>query len=164
MSIARTSPIIALAALVCAGPAHGDPLSDFLRFIFAPAPAHAPLKRAARSVKAPKAAPAAALPAGFIPMSASFYGGGADARELSAFTASGERFDPPALTAAHRSFPFGTLLDVCFARCAVVRVNDRGPAAWTGRALDLSRGAAKATGLLAPGVGFVRVKIIGRKS
>jgi rare lipoprotein A len=39
----------------------------------------------------------------------------------------------------------------------VVRVNDRGPARWTGRDLDLSRGAAGASGLLKAGVGRVRV-------
>lgn len=75
---------------------------------------------------------------------ASYYGGG---ERLNSHTANGERFNPYALTAAHRSLPFGTLLHVCAARCATVRINDRGPAAYTGRSLDLSRGAAQAIGM-----------------
>ena len=77
-------------------------------------------------------------------MVASYYGGG---ERLNSHTANGERFNPGGLTAAHRSLPFGTLLHVCAARCATVRINDRGPAAWTGRSLDLSRGAARAIGM-----------------
>ena len=91
-------------------------------------------------------------------MVASFYGGG---ERLNARTASGEAFRPGALTAAHRSLPFGTRLHVCYARCVTVRVNDRGPAAWTGRALDLSRGAASAIGMTGAGVARVRVAIGG---
>ena len=85
---------------------------------------------------------------------ASYYGGH---EYLNARTASGERFRASGLTAAHRTLPFGTRLNVCFARCVVVRVNDRGPARWTGRDLDLSRGAAGASGLLKAGVGRMRV-------
>lgn len=62
-------------------------------------------------------------------------------------TASGERFNPDGLTAAHRSLPFGTRLKVCFyQRCTIVTINDRGPFVH-GRDLDLSRGAARAIGL-----------------
>jgi rare lipoprotein A len=85
-------------------------------------------------------------------MVASFYGGG---ERLNAHTANGERFHSGAFTAAHRSLPFGTLLHVCYRGCATVRINDRGPAAWTGRSLDLSRGAAHAIGM--PGVARVSV-------
>lgn len=89
---------------------------------------------------------------------ASFYGGGR-AERLAARTASGERFDPRALTAAHRSLPFGTRLRVSYrGRSIVVRINDRGPAASTGRALDLSRGAAAALGLTPAGVGLVLIE------
>lgn len=70
-------------------------------------------------------------------------------------TASGERFNPDGLTAAHKTLPFGTTLKVCyFERCTVVRINDRGPFI-AGRDLDLSRGAARAIGLT--GVGRVWV-------
>jgi rare lipoprotein A len=69
-------------------------------------------------------------------------------------TASGERFQPFAHTAAHRTLPFGTKLRVVNASTGastIVRINDRGPAAWTGRVLDLSRGAAAAIGMVRQG-------------
>ena len=57
---------------------------------------------------------------------ASWYGGGHE--RLNARTASGESFNPRALTCAHRSLPFGTRLRVTYrGRSIVVRVNDRGP-------------------------------------
>ncbi len=68
-------------------------------------------------------------------------------------TASGERFDPDGLTAAHRSLPFGTHLKVInprTGRTVLVRVNDRGPFV-QGVTLDLSRGAAHAIGLQGTG-------------
>jgi rare lipoprotein A len=76
---------------------------------------------------------------------ASYYGHG---EKLSRYTASGERFNPHGLTAAHRTLPFGTHLRVSYrGRSVVVRVNDRGPAKATGRSLDLSYGAARALGM-----------------
>jgi len=71
-------------------------------------------------------------------------------------TASGSRYNQNGLTAAHKTLPFGTRLKVCFKRCAVVTVNDRGPYIY-GRELDLSKGAADAIGLTASGVGRVQV-------
>ena len=71
-------------------------------------------------------------------------------------TASGSRFNQNALTAAHKTLPFGTRLRICFRRCAVVRVTDRGPYVH-GRTLDLSKGAADAIGLTGSGVGRVNV-------
>lgn len=71
-------------------------------------------------------------------------------------TANGERFRPDGLTAAHRTLPFGTRLRVCYHGCVVVRINDRGPFI-RGRQLDLSRGAARAVGLVAAGVALVEV-------
>lgn len=71
-------------------------------------------------------------------------------------TANGERFNQHALTAAHKTLPFGTKLKVCFKRCAVVRVNDRGPYI-RGRSLDLSKGAADVIGLTGSGVGQVKI-------
>ena len=82
----------------------------------------------------------------------SWYGPGFDGR----LTASGSRFNQHALTAAHKTLPFGTRLRVCFKRCAVVRVTDRGPFI-PGRDLDLSRGAADAIGLTGTGVGRVKL-------
>jgi rare lipoprotein A len=61
-------------------------------------------------------------------------------------TASGERFNCAAMTAAHRTLPFGTLLRVCHNGCVTVRVNDRGPFV-RGRHVDLSPAAARAIGL-----------------
>jgi len=61
-------------------------------------------------------------------------------------TASGERFRPHGLTAAHRRYPFGTRLLVKYrGRKVVVRINDRGPFI-RGRHLDLSLGAARRIG------------------
>lgn len=64
-------------------------------------------------------------------------------------TASGERFNPTGLTAAHRTLPFGTCLLVGnpkTGRTVKVRVNDRGPFT-KGNSLDLSVGAARAIGM-----------------
>jgi rare lipoprotein A len=71
-------------------------------------------------------------------------------------TANGERYNQNGLTAAHKTLPFGTRLKVCYKRCAVVRVNDRGPYAHN-REIDLSKGAADAIGLTRSGVGRVQV-------
>lgn len=71
-------------------------------------------------------------------------------------TANGERYNQHGLTAAHKTLPFGTRLKVCFKRCAVVRVTDRGPYIY-GRSLDLSKGAADAIGLTGSGVGRVKI-------
>lgn len=72
-------------------------------------------------------------------------------------TASGEVFDPQALTAAHRTLPFGALLLVEYAgRQVAARVTDRGPFI-DGRSLDLSQGAAEALGMIEVGVAPVLV-------
>jgi len=80
---------------------------------------------------------------------ASFYG-----HELAGKrTASGERFNPHALTAAHRSLPFGTklrLTNPANGRSVIVRVNDRGPFV-CGRVIDVSLGAARALGFVGRG-------------
>ena len=69
-------------------------------------------------------------------------------------TASGERFSPEKLTAAHRTLPFGTMVRVINlrnGRTVVVRINDRGPFV-NGRVIDLSPAAGRAIGVsgLAP--------------
>jgi rare lipoprotein A len=85
---------------------------------------------------------------------ASFYGSESGSR-----TASGQRFNPGAMTAAHRSLPFGTRLRVTYnGRSVVVTINDRGPFI-RGRVLDLSSGAARAIGLTKAGVGRVVCEI-----
>jgi rare lipoprotein A len=61
-------------------------------------------------------------------------------------TANGERLDCSAMTAAHRTLPFGTRVRVCHSGCVVVRINDRGPFV-RGRHIDLSPAAARAIGL-----------------
>lgn len=74
-------------------------------------------------------------------------------------TASGERMQPYALTAAHRSLPFGTRLKVTnkkTGKSVVVRINDRGPFI-RGRFLDLSKGAAGRVGMIGSGGGSVCV-------
>lgn len=75
-------------------------------------------------------------------------------------TASGERFDPGALTAAHPSHEFGTRLRVtnlANGRSVVVRVNDRGPHV-RGRAIDVSRAAAGELGFASAGTAKVRIE------
>ena len=71
---------------------------------------------------------------------ASYYGAG---EKLSAYTASGARFNPHAMAAAHKTLPFGTVLRVCHRGCVNVTINDRGPFVH-GRSLDLTYGAARA--------------------
>jgi len=86
---------------------------------------------------------------------ASFYG-----NESGSKTASGQRFNQNAMTAAHRTLPFGTKLRVTHGdRSVVVTINDRGPFI-RGRVLDLSTGAARAVGLTSAGVGRVVVEVV----
>ena len=86
---------------------------------------------------------------------ASFYG-----NESGSKTASGQRFNQNALTAAHGSLPFGTKLRVTHGgRSVVVTINDRGPFI-RGRVLDLSTGAARAIGLTSAGVGRVTAEVV----
>jgi rare lipoprotein A len=78
-------------------------------------------------------------------------------------TASGERYRPDGLTAAHRSLRLGTHVLVTNKRnghTVTVRINDRGPAAWTRRGIDLSRGAARALGMMGSGVAPVCFQVV----
>ncbi|EGP09645.1 septal ring lytic transglycosylase RlpA family protein [Afipia clevelandensis] len=85
---------------------------------------------------------------------ASYYGNESGSR-----TASGQRFNQEAMTAAHRTLPFGTRVKVTHAgRSVVVTINDRGPFI-KGRVLDLSKGAARAVGLTGRGVGHVVAEV-----
>ncbi len=79
-------------------------------------------------------------------------------------TSTGERFDMNGLTAAHKTLPLPSLVEVtnrANGRRVILRVNDRGPFV-DGRIIDLSRGAAEELGLLNQGVGEVRVRYVGR--
>jgi rare lipoprotein A len=79
-------------------------------------------------------------------------------------TASGEKFNMYAFTCAHKKFPFGTRLRVNYlktGKTVTVTVNDRGPFI-RGRDLDLSYAAAKEIGLIAQGVGKVKIWYLGR--
>jgi rare lipoprotein A len=90
---------------------------------------------------------------------ASWYGPGFHGRK----TASGERFNAHALTAAHRTLPFGTRVHVRNTKngkSVVVRINDRGPF-HRGREIDLSHGAARAIGM--GGIGTVTMVVLGEK-
>ena len=78
---------------------------------------------------------------------------------LTSKTASGERMNPNALTAAHRSLPFGTKVlveNLGNGRSVVVRINDRGPFVG-GRIIDLSKAAAAQIGMINSGTAKVRV-------
>lgn len=75
-------------------------------------------------------------------------------------TASGELFDPEGYTAAHKTLPLGTQLEVNYGGSSVtVTVNDRGPYI-AGRDLDLSEAAAETIGLTAAGADAVQVDIL----
>lgn len=77
-------------------------------------------------------------------------------------TANGERFNPHGISAAHRTLKFGTrvrVTDLKTGRSVVVRINDRGPARWTGRVIDLSRGAAAQLGMIHRGTARVKIQI-----
>jgi rare lipoprotein A len=77
-------------------------------------------------------------------------------------TASGERFDSNALTMAHKTLPFGTLVQVTNplnGKSVQVRVNDRGPFI-AGRVADLSHAAARQIDMLRAGVAHVRLEIV----
>jgi rare lipoprotein A len=80
-------------------------------------------------------------------------------------TASGEPFDIHALTAAHRTLPFGTIVrvtDLRSKRSVTVRINDRGPFR-RDRIIDLSYEAARRLGVVARGTARVKVTVIGRR-
>jgi rare lipoprotein A len=86
---------------------------------------------------------------------ASFYADGAR-------TASGEKFDPHELTAAHPTLPFGTRLrvtNVATGRSVIVRINDRGPFV-PGRVVDVSYSAAASIGIIGQGTAKVKLDVV----
>jgi rare lipoprotein A len=107
------------------------------------------------------ATPAAADFDGHVPakkVMASWYGQEFTGRR----TASGERFDPRALTAAHKTLPLGTKIRVTNPRTGasvLVTVTDRGPYVRR-RELDLSKAAAREVGILGTGVASVLIEVL----
>lgn len=87
---------------------------------------------------------------------ASWYGPGFHGR----LTASGVRYNQYALTAAHKTLPFGTKLRVTYkGKSVIVVINDRGPYI-KGRSLDLSKAAAQKIGCVNRGVCLVKIEIL----
>ena len=131
----------------------------------------------AQTAAAPASVPAAAAPAPALaaapvapaPAQASsgdvtegkvtHYGGAFNGRK----TASGERLDAGAMTMAHKTLPFGTLVKVtnlANQRSVVVRVNDRGPSA-ADRVGDLTTAAASKINMLRSGVADAKMEVVG---
>lgn len=82
---------------------------------------------------------------------------------LTSRTASGERCNPNALTAAHRNLPFGTRVKVTNldnGKSVVVRINDRGPFVH-GRIIDVTRAAARSLGFVGAGTAKVQLTVVG---
>lgn len=132
--VAAAAGLVVTLALLCACSRHPDPKN----YKFPPAEA-----------------PAVGTTAEGI---ASWYGPGYHGKT----TASGERFDQDALTAAHPYWAFGTRVKVTLVstgKSTVVRINDRFPA-YKGRLIDVSRGTARAIGLIGPGTGTVRLEVV----
>jgi len=89
---------------------------------------------------------------------ASWYGETFQGRQ----TASGEVFDYRKLTAAHRTLPFGTYVEVTSldnGKRVVVKINDRGPFV-RGRIIDLSKAAAEKIDMIREGVVKVRIRVL----
>lgn len=87
---------------------------------------------------------------------ASWYGPGFHGK----LTASGEVFDQNAMTAAHKTLPFGTWVQISHnGKSVKVRINDRGPFI-KGRTIDLSKGAAGKIGCIDKGVCLVDMKVL----
>jgi len=103
-----------------------------------------------------KEKPAAEWPLTTVTGIASYYGKEFHGRK----TANGETFDMNAMTAAHRTLPFGTMVRVTNLandQSVTVRINDRGPFI-KGRIIDLSYGAAKSIDLLS--IGQVKLEVL----
>lgn len=165
-ALAAFLPLLGASALLNADRAFGqDGLFglDIEQADQAPIPAPSPLPDSASEEGV---APGAVVTAQEIPLRdipggvASWYGSQFDGKR----TASGERFDPDELTAAHRTLPFGSRVRVKCARTGktvVVRINDRGPFGH-GRVIDLSQAAAKRIGITQAGSGPVSLALLDR--
>ena len=156
-SATHTLVAVALAALTASGPAQAVSTADDARVdSLAEIVAELPDQTAPIFAPAPQAAEPRYEAAG--EGVASYYG-----HELAGNrTASGERFNPNAMTAAHRSLPLGTKLRVtnlANGEDVIVRVNDRGPFT-KNRLIDLSLGAARDIGMVRTGTARVSIEIV----
>lgn len=108
---------------------------------------------------APRHIPSTGYPIGYVERGvASWYGPGFHGRK----TANGETYDMHQLTAAHRTLPLGSVVQVrslTNGRTTTVRVNDRGPFA-KGRILDLSQAGAQALGMVGQGTDQVEIRVV----
>lgn len=142
-------------SLAIAFAAHGLALAQGA----ASAPAAAPALVAPAPAVAPAAAaPAAATSADVSEGKIAHYGRKFAGRR----TASGERFNPAALTLAHNTLPFGTqvrITNLANKRSVVARVNDRGPST-PGRIADLSTAAARRIGMLRAGIVEAKLEVL----
>ena len=106
----------------------------------------------------------AAIAAGASAAQANTQTGIASWYQMGSRTANGETYNPDGLTAAHRTLPFGTMVQVknlSNGRTVRLRINDRGPFVG-GRIIDVSRGGARQLGLMGPGTAPVLVTQLGR--
>ncbi|GBE43130.1 MAG TPA: septal ring lytic transglycosylase RlpA family protein [Rhizobiales bacterium] len=106
----------------------------------------------------------AAVAAGASAVQANTQTGIASWYKMGKVTANGEAYNPDGLTAAHRTLPFGTIVEVKNlgnGRTVRLRINDRGPFIG-GRIIDVSRGGARRLGLMGSGTARVRVTQLGR--
>ena len=147
--IARATAILLLACILSACPS----------MVQRPRASHADTGKPEAGTGAPGApeAGAGAVESG----QAGWYGNRYHGRK----TASGERFDQNALTAAHRTLPFGTVVQVknlTNGRTVQVRINDRGPFGRKTRIIDLSRAAARVIDMERAGVAPVELRIVSR--
>ena len=152
--VAGTLALAPLAASTAATPADGAlPLeaSAVSVEVVPVAPAPLPEETASAPAELPEAT---SLGRG----SASYYASKFHGRR----TASGEAFDNGAMTAAHRTLPFGSLVRVtnpATGASVIVRINDRGPFS-RGRLIDVSRAAAEELGMIARGHATVELELI----
>lgn len=166
MNIRRSLVMLAVSGLVVSAPAQADAptneaeIHDFAEDVLEAVEEAAAAEARAQEEAERRAQEKAEKKASLIGQGlASYYG-----YELAGNrTASGERFDPEALTAAHRTLPLGTRVRVVNetnGRSVVVRVNDRGPFI-DGRIIDVSYGAAQEIGMVRSGKAKVRLERLG---
>jgi rare lipoprotein A len=152
------------AALIAAGCAHTAPpprVASAPPAALAPPPAPPPAPPSSVSLPTTSSPPSAPLSDAPVYQSgnATWYGD----RLAGHKTASGERFDPNAFTAAHRRLPLGTWVEVRrrgTTRAVRVRINDRGPFGTPDKIIDLSRAAFEQLGSLREGVIAVEVRLV----
>ena len=121
---------------------------------------NAPVREPPAATPTPAPEPKAASPRSDVQVGdATWYGRQFAGRR----TSNGERFDPTKMTAAHRSLPFGTWVEVTrvdTGQRVRVRITDRGPFGHEERIIDLSRAAGEKLGMLKRGVAHVEVRVV----